>query len=655
MKNFKKKIVAIMTSVFCFAALIPAVPAMADAQKVVTLGADLSEDQQIMMLEYFGVYGEPVETLFINNTEEREHLEAYVPIEQIGTRTVSCAMVNPTTSGGIQVKTANLTWVTGNMIASTLSTSGVVNCEVLAAAPFPVSGTGALTGIMMAYETASGETLDEAKKDAATQELVATATIAGDVGQDTAVQIVNETKVEVIENGASTEEIQGIIDNATQDLEVSLTPEDRDLLTNLLDTVSGLDYDDDEVDAMKSVTDNDDEDSSDSEEISDEDEDSGSIPADENAGSDSILDNTDDAALGDDVVFTDTTEPITDEDNNDEGTQDAGESDEDDGHFDIVDSDTYNEPEGTAEGTTEGTTEETTEGTTEETMEGTTEETADEGTAADETDTGVTESGGFPVSELVLIPNKDKDETDLEAVPEETPEKAAPGLNCLTVQSSMTDLAAGSGEVSIYYTENNELIETIRMDDPEHVVWAEITDEETLKDLDWDEGIEFRIILSDPLEADKSYYAVLSEDAFNAAGGTLTLTESGVDDWVFETAAYGISVEETVEGIKTGEPASVNLYMDPEADYAVVEYILPDGTEVYTDEEYTEDCSFDLTFDQAGKITVKASYYAGAAEEEPEASDESVGLTEFEDSKGFAGPISEAEYTVIVNPQGMQE
>ena len=57
--------------------------------------------------------------------------------------------VEPTKKGnGINVKTANLTWVTSAMIATTLSTAGIENANVIAAAPFPVSGTGALTGVM---------------------------------------------------------------------------------------------------------------------------------------------------------------------------------------------------------------------------------------------------------------------------------------------------------------------------------------------------------------------------------------------------------------------------------------------------------------------------------------------------------------------------
>ncbi len=54
-------------------------------------------------------------------------------------------------------KVANLTFVTSSMIASTLLTSGVENCNVVAGSPIEVSGTGALTGIMMAYEKARGK------------------------------------------------------------------------------------------------------------------------------------------------------------------------------------------------------------------------------------------------------------------------------------------------------------------------------------------------------------------------------------------------------------------------------------------------------------------------------------------------------------------
>lgn len=196
--NKKKILSGFLTGTLCLALCLPGT-AYADGQKVVTLGADLTQEQKNAVLKYFGVLGQNIQTLTINNQDEREHLGSYVPLEQIGTRTYSCALVSPTSSGGIQVKTANLSWVTSNMIATTLSTSGVVNCDVLAASPFEVSGTGALTGIMMAYESASGEALDPVKKELATQELITTGNIANQVGQTQATNIVNEIKIQVIE------------------------------------------------------------------------------------------------------------------------------------------------------------------------------------------------------------------------------------------------------------------------------------------------------------------------------------------------------------------------------------------------------------------------------------------------------------------------
>ena len=52
------------------------------------------------MMKYFNVDSNQVQILTITNQDERDHLSAYVPLEQIGTRTVSCAYVKPTQSGG---------------------------------------------------------------------------------------------------------------------------------------------------------------------------------------------------------------------------------------------------------------------------------------------------------------------------------------------------------------------------------------------------------------------------------------------------------------------------------------------------------------------------------------------------------------------------
>ena len=221
-----------------------AVPAMADSRRVVTLGADLTQDQQNTMMKYFGVSADTVDIIYINNNDEREHLGSYVPLEQIGTKTFSCALVAPTTKGGIQVKTANLSWVTCNMIASTLSTSGVTNCQVVAASPFEVSGTGALTGVIMAYETASDVTLDEEKKDLANEELVTTGNLADAVGQSKATAVINETKLQVIENNVTDiGEINNIVNNVSNNYDVTMSQDQSDEIAALMQKIAQQDYD----------------------------------------------------------------------------------------------------------------------------------------------------------------------------------------------------------------------------------------------------------------------------------------------------------------------------------------------------------------------------------------------------------------------------
>lgn len=221
-----------------------AVPAMADSRRVVTLGADLTQDQQNTMMKYFGFSADTVDIIYINNNDEREHLGSYVPLEQIGTKTFSCALVAPTTKGGIQVKTANLSWVTCNMIASTLSTSGVTNCQVVAASPFEVSGTGALTGVIMAYETASDVTLDEEKKDLANEELVTTGNLADAVGQSKATAVINETKLQVIENNVTDiGEINNIVNNVSNNYDVTMSQDQSDEIAALMQKIAQQDYD----------------------------------------------------------------------------------------------------------------------------------------------------------------------------------------------------------------------------------------------------------------------------------------------------------------------------------------------------------------------------------------------------------------------------
>ena len=321
----KKKFTSVAALGLCLA-LGFSMGVSADSRKVVTLGADLSEQQKQIVMNYFGVTADQVDILTITNQDERDHLGSYVPLEQIGTHTYSCALVSPTASGGIQVKTANLDWVTCNMIATTLSTSGVVNCDVIAASPIQVSGTGALTGIIMAYEQASGETLSPQKKELATEELVITGQLANNVGQKEATAIVNEAKTEIIsQNITDVTVIQNIVNEAANDNNTQLTQDQVDMVTELLDKISQEDYNyDDMKDTLERVDENVGVTSQTDELSGDEsnDEESAAQQAAQDAQAEaeteteeteaSILDNTNDDAFGGDVITGSTLEPETD-------------------------------------------------------------------------------------------------------------------------------------------------------------------------------------------------------------------------------------------------------------------------------------------------------------------------------------------------------
>lgn len=244
---------SVITAVLCSLCLTAgsAVPAMADSTRVVTLGADLTQDQKNTMMQYFKANASEVQILTVTNADEREYLGNYIPLEQIGTRTLSCAYVKPTQSGGIKVRTANLNYVTGKMIANALSTAGISNCEAVAACPYEVSGTGALTGVMMAYETAVGQKLDTEKKDLATKEVVVTGNLAQQVGEDNATNIINQAKLQIIgENVQNADEIYNIVNNIAVENNVNFSEEEMNAIVSLLQQIAQQSYD---IEQMKNT------------------------------------------------------------------------------------------------------------------------------------------------------------------------------------------------------------------------------------------------------------------------------------------------------------------------------------------------------------------------------------------------------------------
>jgi len=245
----KRRFIASLVAMTVFACTftVPTV-AHADAAKVVTIGKDLTDKQKEKMYTYFGVKPDQVEVIEVNNQEERKYLEKVATEQQIGKKTYSCAYIEPTKEGsGINAKIANLNWLTSNMLASALTTAGVYDCNVVAAAPMQVSGTGALTGVMKAFEKVKKEKIDDSKKKLATKELVTT----GDIGQeinnkDAAAGIITETKAAVIKNKVDAKDekkIKEIIEEVSKKYDVTLNETQTNKVTDVMKGVAEQDYD----------------------------------------------------------------------------------------------------------------------------------------------------------------------------------------------------------------------------------------------------------------------------------------------------------------------------------------------------------------------------------------------------------------------------
>ena len=341
----KRNIMVALLCSMCLAVSSP-IPAMADGTKVVTLGADLTQDQKNTMMNYFKADSSQVQVITVTNQDERALLGNYVPSEQIGTRTLSCAYVKPTQSGGIKVRTANLNYVTCNMIATALSTAGVTNCEVVAACPYEVSGTGALTGVMKAYESASGQELDSTKKDLAAKEVVVTGDVAQQVGQDNATNIINQAKLQIIgDNIQNADEIYNIVNNIAVQNGVTLTQDELDTIVSLLQQIAQQNYD---IQEMKKTLEDIQQNLEDSKNGTSSDDSSDDDAVDE--GED-ITQDVDSGALGDDVKQTSTEDANLAKDTGADTNQTENTDSSDD-------SGDYNIPEATGDGTN-GTTEET--------------------------------------------------------------------------------------------------------------------------------------------------------------------------------------------------------------------------------------------------------------------------------------------------------
>jgi len=242
-----KKILLSLLIITLLGTCLPLV-ALADSTDVVSLGADLTAEQKKEMLKKFGVSEDEVKIIEVSIQDVKKHLLG-ASEKQIGTKAISSAYVKLLPEGkGIFIDTHNVTAVTKEMYANALATAGVKDAEVIVAAPFKVTGTTALTGILMAFEEATGEQLTIEAKQAANEELKVTQEIGDEIGSVKATELIQRVKTEIIKQKIKTpEDIRQVILNIAKELNIKLSDEQIDQILKLMEKISKLDINVDSI------------------------------------------------------------------------------------------------------------------------------------------------------------------------------------------------------------------------------------------------------------------------------------------------------------------------------------------------------------------------------------------------------------------------
>ena len=130
------------------------------------------------------------------------------------------------------------------MYLNALITAGVKDASIYITAPMAVSGTGALTGIIKAYEVSADQAIPEDVKQAANEEMVKTAELGDSIGADNATALIAKVKEKMAENPPKTEaDIRTLIENAAKELGLTLTEEQIQSLIDLFNKLKDLNID----------------------------------------------------------------------------------------------------------------------------------------------------------------------------------------------------------------------------------------------------------------------------------------------------------------------------------------------------------------------------------------------------------------------------
>jgi len=220
-------------------------PIYATSNTIIIYGEKLSEKQQQEVLdaldmsesdtfEAYEVTGQDYANYIDGNPNSNMYSSARIVLEDKGAG-IAVNILTP----------SNITKVSKEMYENALLTAGAENATVDVVSPVQVSGESALTGIYKAYDE-EGEELDKERMVLANDELEVATDLAESEGvtQEDVSQLLTEIKQAIAEqNPATKEDVEQIVKEQLDNLEISLSEEDRQMLIDLVDRMRNLEID----------------------------------------------------------------------------------------------------------------------------------------------------------------------------------------------------------------------------------------------------------------------------------------------------------------------------------------------------------------------------------------------------------------------------
>ncbi|MGP4106261.1 DUF1002 domain-containing protein [Virgibacillus sp. L01] len=215
---------------------------------IVVYGDTLSDDQKSKVTELLEVTDpEAVKEYSVTGEDIANYIDG-----DPNSRMFSSAKITRQEKGeGLKINIVtpeNITQVTSDMYANALLTAGVEDATVDVASPVKVSGHSALTGIYKAYD-AEGQPLDKERMQLADEELGVATDLAKDgLSQEKVSELLTEIKKAISEqNPATKEDVERIVQEQLDQLGISLSDADRQMLIDLFNKMKDLDINFDEV------------------------------------------------------------------------------------------------------------------------------------------------------------------------------------------------------------------------------------------------------------------------------------------------------------------------------------------------------------------------------------------------------------------------